>query len=99
MCSCAQVSMSVFLPIPAKCLICIPPARIKGTPNFKYSKPCRIAASLDVRCLVSGERYVSFSLVAVFFYPQIDKKKEKYILAVAISVPIYSCSLMHNNKF
>lgn len=46
-CAYVRVSMPVFFPlITAKCLICIPPARIKGTQwifqKFKYSKPCRI---------------------------------------------------------
>lgn len=55
--------LSAFPLITAKCLICIPPARIKGTqrkfPKSKYSKPCIIdfCFFFAYGCQVSGGRW------------------------------------------
>lgn len=57
-----RVCLSAFPLITAKCLICIPPARIKGTqrkfPKSKYSKPCIIdfCFFFAYGCQVSGGR-------------------------------------------
>lgn len=57
-----RVFVSAFPLITAKCLICIPPARIKGTqrkfPKSKYSKPCIIdfCFFFAYGCQVSGGR-------------------------------------------
>lgn len=58
-----RVCLSAFPLITAKCLICIPPARIKGTqrkfPKSKYSKPCIIdfCFFFAYGCQVSGGRW------------------------------------------
>lgn len=58
-----RVFVSAFPLITAKCLICIPPARIKGTqrkfPKSKYSKPCIIdfCFFFAYGCQVSGGRW------------------------------------------
>lgn len=86
-----RVCLSAFPLITAKCLICIPPARIKGTqrkfPKSKYSKPCIIdfCFFFAYGCQVSGGRWevcVSRPCSCVFL------AEERNISAVAGSLLI-----------